>query len=183
MMPLEGENPHNSLLKLQYPISNEKRIFIRIENPLKEFHKNLTNLIDEPISKIIKNLSSILGYGCGSTPESDDIFLGILATIYCLNPQIGKEFEFLSQIPFEKLTTNQSARLCRRFLKQNFPSDLITFLKLLKTPLYDDQVKIRFEHEIRKIRRIGTSSGYYFLMGVLWELKYATDHISLSIKK
>lgn len=182
-MPLEEENPHDPLLELPFFIINEQKVLNIIGNPLKEFHKNFSNLADNTVSKIKKNLSCILGYGLGSTPESDDVFLGILATIYCMNPQISKEFEFLAQIPFEKLTTLRSARLCRRFLRENFPSELLPFLRLLRTQLIDDQTKFRFEQEIRKIRRIGTSSGYYFLLGVLWELKYVTKHISLTKKK
>jgi hypothetical protein len=142
-----------------------------IESHLREFHKNFTSLIRLSVSQIITNLSHILGYGLGSTPESDDIFLGVIAAIHCLNSDRNKEFELLSKMPFERFTTAKSARMCRLFLNHNFPAELSIFLELLKSPLNDNKSRDRFEQEVRKISKIGSSSGFYFLQGVLWELK------------
>lgn len=172
LSPLEEDLFLNPLIEPPSSIINKQKIFSKIENHLREFCENFSNLRDKTISEIMRILSHILGYGLGSTPESDDIFLGILATIYCLNSHVSKEFEFLSQFPFERFTTQKSAQLCRKFLNQNFPFELLPFLELLKARLKDDQTKFRFEQEIRKIRTIGTSSGEYFLLGVLWKLEF-----------
>ncbi|MFX1248576.1 MAG: DUF2877 domain-containing protein [Promethearchaeota archaeon] len=168
----EDNTAFKSQLKSKISFQNKQNILSEIEDHLREFRMNLTHLKDKPVSYIMGNLSHILGYGLGSTPQSDDIFLGILAAIYCLNNHVQSEFEFLSKLPFERFTTSESAQLCRNFLHQNFPSEIIPFLELLKDPLNDNYAKFRFEEEIHKINSIGTSSGYYFLLGVLWELEY-----------
>lgn len=173
----------NSLKEPHSSLSNPQKVFTKIESSLMEFRKSLTNLRGNSINEIMRNLSLILGVGLGSTPESDDIFLGILAAIYCFQMDIRQKFEFLSHFPFERFTTLKSAQLCRRFLKKNFPSEIVPFLNLLKDPLQNDQSKFLFEQEIRKIKTIGTSSGYYFLLGVLWELKRNEKHFCLIKQK
>ncbi|MHA2245936.1 MAG: oxamate carbamoyltransferase subunit AllH family protein [Candidatus Hodarchaeales archaeon] len=179
LSPLEEVFFLNPLLEPQSRSINQQKIFSKIENFLREFCENFSNLREKSISEIMRILSHILGYGLGSTPESDDIFLGILATIYCFNSHVSKEFEILSQIPFERFTTKKSAKLCRRFLNQNFPFELLPFLELLKTKLKNNKTKSRFEQEIRKIRTIGASSGEYFLLGVLWKLQFNDKHSDL----
>lgn len=159
------KEPHSS----PYIIKN---VFTKIENSLIEFRADFSNLKEKSVCEIMSNLSTILGYGLGSTPESDDIFLGILAAIYCFRPDLHEEFEFLSNFTFERYTTSKSAKLFRKFLKKNFPLEIIPFLNLLRVPLKDNQTKFRFEQEICKIRAIGTSSGINFLFGVLWEIQY-----------
>lgn len=169
---LEGKSLLNPLLELKSSHFNYQKVFNEIENHLKEFYKNFTNLSRMPVSQIMTNLSHILGYGLGSTPESDDIFLGVIAAIYCLNSDRIKEFEFLSKFPFERFTTMKSSKMCREFLNHNFPAELSIFLELMKAPLNDNKSRDRFKQEVRKISKIGSSSGSYFLRGVLWKLKY-----------
>ncbi|UCG01209.1 MAG: DUF2877 domain-containing protein [Candidatus Heimdallarchaeota archaeon] len=177
MNPVRKEPSLDSLLNHQFPLLNEQNMLQMINSPLKEFQKDFMNLREKQIDSLMRNLSQILGYGLGSTPQSDDLFLGILTAKYCLNKEVSEIFRYLTNLPFEKLTNSRSAQLIRRFLNQNFPPEIIPFIKLLKAQL-DNQEKLQFEHEVRKIRTFGNSSGYYFLLGVLWELKYNDNHIS-----
>ncbi|MFX0123942.1 MAG: DUF2877 domain-containing protein [Candidatus Hodarchaeota archaeon] len=177
--PLTVDSSYISLIKSKTTIQCKLKIIQEIKDPLEEFQKDFKKLRGKKTEEILKNLSHILGYGLGSTPESDDLFLGILAVNYCLNGDVCNEFALLASFPFEKFTTSESAQLIRKFLTQNFPPELVPFLRLLKGQLKDDQGKIRFELEVRKIRSLGTSSGYYFLLGVLWGLKYNIKRISL----
>ena len=171
LIPLKEDSYLEFLINTQNYVNNEQKILQKIENPLKNFQKEFANLKEKQTEEVLKNLSQILGYGLGSTPESDDLFLGVLIAKYCLNEEVCENFEYLTKIPYEKLTTSKSAQLIRSFLNLNFPSEIHPFIELLTLQLEDNQVKLKFEHEIRKIRTFGTSSGYYFLVGILWELK------------
>lgn len=158
------------------PHAKSSLILYKIENSLIDFCVDFSRLIEKSLSETLNNLSHILGYGLGSTPESDDIFLGVLIALYCMNPTLKKEFEFLSVLPFERYTTAKSAQLIRRILKQHFPPEIIPFIELLKNSFRGNHRKSSFEQEIRKIRALGASSGYYFLIGVLWELKFLSKN-------
>lgn len=173
VLNLKGkESSLNLLIKPQSILYDKQNMLQEIMDPLMKFQKDFTNLREKQLKQISRNLSQILGYGQGSTPASDDIFLGILAAKYCLNKEVGEEFEYLAKVPFESFTTSESAKIIRGFLIWNFPTEIIPFLELLKQELEHNQVKFQFEQESRKIKTLGTTSGYYFLLGVLWELKY-----------
>jgi hypothetical protein len=181
--PLTRESAFNPLINPRINLQNKLNLIQEVSGPLKEFQKDFIRLKEKKIKNVLRNLSQILGYGLGSTPESDDLFLGVLTAKHCLNKDINDQFDHLTKFPFERYTTSKSAKLIRSFLTQNFPLELIPFIELLKIQLEDDQVKVQFELEIRKIRTIGSSSGYYFLLGVLWELKYNEKRITLLKKQ
>ena len=159
-----------------FPIQRE--IIEEIEELLIEFREIFPHLAVKPISETMTTLSNILGYGLGSTPESDDILLGILTTIYSLNSDISKEFEVLAQFPFERFTSQKSAQLFHRILHNNFPHELQPFIRLLKDQSHEHNAISRFEQEARKIRMMGASSGHHFLLGVLWELQFHKEHLN-----
>ncbi len=178
LIPTEGRFSLKELKDPHSTFSIRRNIFNEIEDSLIEFREIFTRLTVEPNSEIMRNLSQILGYGLGSTPESDDILLGILATIYCINSDISNEFDVLSQFPFERFTSRKSAQLFRKFLHHNFPRELQPFLKIFREQSPESTAISRFEQEARKIRTIGASSGHYFLLGVLWELEYYEKQLS-----
>jgi hypothetical protein len=73
--------------------------------------------------------------------------------------------------PFERFTTPKSSHLIRKILTKNFPSEITPLIELLKIQKNDNKTIHQFELEVRKIRTLGASSGYFFLLGVLWELE------------
>ncbi|MFX0171451.1 MAG: DUF2877 domain-containing protein [Candidatus Hodarchaeota archaeon] len=150
--------------------TTEKAIIAKISPKLLEFRKNFTILTKIPVSVILDDLSKVLGYGEGSTPLSDDVFLGMVATIYSLESDVEKEFEILSKIPFERFTTSKSSQLCRDFVKRNFPHEIESYLKLIRSDLSNSSTRVHFKQEINKICNIGGSSGKFFLFGSFWEL-------------
>jgi hypothetical protein len=166
------------LKKLLFPIEStsldipEMIIIDRINPNLLKFRKYFKRLTKIPVFVILDSLSQILGYGEGSTPMSDDIFLGMIATIYSLESDISKEFELLSKIPFERFTTSKSSQLCRNFFFLKFPIEIECYLDLIKTSLSDPLKKSLFKREIKKIYNLGASSGKSFLLGSLWELNF-----------
>ncbi|MFX1508651.1 MAG: DUF2877 domain-containing protein [Promethearchaeota archaeon] len=168
--PLTYESSYEGLIKSQ---QNRVNLLQRIEGPLREFQRDFFNLREKRI--VERNLSLILGYGLGSTPESDDIFMGTLVAKFCLNKNIDENCKYLSMFPFERFTTHKSAQLIRKILTKNFPSEIIPLIELLKIQKNDNQTIHQFELEARKIRTLGASSGYYFLLGVLWELKNSQE--------
>lgn len=125
-------------------------------------------------SDIDKDLCNILGAGKGSTPQSDDFFLGFLATICNFekkNVIFRRNVTILSKYPFEKLTTAKSSILIRKFLMSNYPNEIKRYIELLNEPL-DTNVQLSlFNNEIRNVMMIGASSGKYFLLGSLWEIQ------------
>lgn len=138
-----------------------------------EFRTMLNNFSMISIHSMSKCLIQILGVGKGSTPISDDFLIGILFTIYLTDPFLVDQYELLAQFPFQKYTTSKSAQLIRKFLRNNFPKEVRTLFNLFKTPLNSASTVLKLENEIKKIKLIGVSSGYYFLLGILWELKFA----------
>ncbi len=125
-------------------------------------------------SDMAKDLSNILGTGKGSTPLSDDFFLGFLSTIYRLekaNSIFQSNIMILSKYPFEKHTTAKSSTLLRKILISNFPNEIKGYIALL-TDALDTPVQLSaFKNEIRNIMMIGASSGKFFLLGSLWEIQ------------
>jgi hypothetical protein len=166
------------LKELLFPLESssldipETIIIDRINPSLLKFRKNFKKLTKIPVFAILDSLSQILGYGEGSTPISDDIFLGMIATIYSLESDISKEFELLARIPFERFTTSKSSQLCRNFFYLKFPIEIECYLELIKTSLSDPLRKSLFKREIKKIYTFGASSGKSFLLGSLWELNF-----------
>ncbi len=156
-------------------ISQMNSIIEKMEKNLSYFRKSLKILTEDSLSSLEYDLIQILGIGEGSTPISDDFLIGILSAIYITTPNILEKYIILSKFPFQKFTTFKSAQLIRQVLSQNIPNELIRFLNFLKTPLTSKKSIIQFEREINRIKSIGASSGYYFLFGILWELKFSLN--------
>jgi hypothetical protein len=171
LTPFINDSSYETLTKYQSFQQNKADLLQKIEDPLREFQKGFSNLREKKIAEIERNLSHILGYGLGSTPESDDIFIGTLVAKFCLNEDTDDNCKYLSMFPFERFTTPESSRLIRKILTRNFPPEIIPFIQLLKIQKEDYQLTGQFEIEVQKIRTLGASSGYYFLLGVLLELK------------
>ncbi|WP_455143607.1 oxamate carbamoyltransferase subunit AllH family protein [Candidatus Hodarchaeum mangrovi] len=113
-------------------------------------------------------LRSILGEGKGSTPESDDIIIGILCCFQIFKPEY--DFSFLSSFPFEKFTTSKSSILLRSILRKRYPKELQKFLDLLNKSSLSSIQRRAFSSEIQKIAQIGATSGVNFLHGIFWEM-------------
>ncbi|MHA2238380.1 MAG: oxamate carbamoyltransferase subunit AllH family protein [Candidatus Hodarchaeales archaeon] len=144
----------------------------RINQPLESFQSLLrtdriqnASMFDQPIKKI-------LGIGAGSTPQSDDIFLGKIATMNLLEPDLELKLLILASYRFEEVTTKESSILIRRFLRKNNPDEILQFLEALKKNISDLFNKKNLKNEIQKVKSIGASSGTFFLVGVLWQLRY-----------
>jgi hypothetical protein len=150
-------------------------IIEKIEPNLRNFRESLKKLSENSFADLEPDLIQILGIGEGSTPISDDIIMGILSAIYTTDPSILDKYGLLSKFPFQRYTTNKSAQLIRKVLLQDLPNDILTFLNLLKTPLESKKSNVQFKREIKKIKTIGASSGYHFLFGILWELKFSLN--------
>jgi hypothetical protein len=123
----------------------------------------------EKLESIIPNL---IGIGEGSTPQSDDIFIGIISTILCKEPDIAVKLTRLATFSFEKLTSRKSSSLIRSFLRNNIPDELTEFLELLSLKYLTPSQLLKYNTELQRIKLIGASSGLHFLYGVLWQLEY-----------
>ncbi|MHA2307532.1 MAG: oxamate carbamoyltransferase subunit AllH family protein, partial [Candidatus Hodarchaeales archaeon] len=137
-----------------------------------EFRNKLNEVSVISINRLSESLTQILGVGKGSTPISDDFLIGIFFTINYTDPSLADQIELLTQFPFQRYTTSKSAQLIRKFLRKNFPEEVIALLNIFKAPLNFNSSILKLEAEINKVNLIGASSGFYFLLGVLWELKY-----------
>ena len=146
-------------------------LLTRIETVLHKFQRELRDFsLSDEITK--SSIPHLLGIGEGSTPQSDDIFLGIILAIKCKEPSVAKFLDSHSTIKYESYTTKKSASLIRSFLRGNYPEELKKFIELLMIETITPSQTRRFRLEIQKIKRIGASSGYSFLVGVLWQLRY-----------
>ena len=127
-------------------------------------------------------LKKVLGIGLGSTPQSDDIFLGIIAAMNLLETNLESKLYFLASYKFEQLTTKESSILIRRFLRKNYPEEIKGFLKILleNFPILSEEKKV--EKQIDEIKSIGASSGIFFLVGVLWYLHYYENQRQMTIQ-
>ena len=121
------------------------------------------------IHSIFKNL---LGIGEGSTPQSDDVFLGIIATMNSKEQVFHKKFLRLATFPFDKVTSRKSSTLIRSFLRKNYPKELYAFIELLNQKELSSSQLLKYNREIQRIKLLGASSGIFFLVGVLWQLNY-----------
>ncbi|MHA2173456.1 MAG: oxamate carbamoyltransferase subunit AllH family protein [Candidatus Hodarchaeales archaeon] len=150
----------------------------RINQPLESFQSLLrsdqiqnASIFDQPIRKI-------LGIGAGSTPQSDDIFLGKIATMNLLEPDLESKLLILASYRFEEVTTKKSSILIRRFLRKNNPDEILQFLEVLNKNIPDLVREKDLKNEIQKIIVIGASSGSFFLVGVLWQLRYCQSPLN-----
>ncbi|MHA2367053.1 MAG: oxamate carbamoyltransferase subunit AllH family protein [Candidatus Hodarchaeales archaeon] len=140
-----------------------------------DFRNKLNNISIVSIKRLYKPLIKVLGIGEGSTPISDDFLIGIFFTINLTDPSLAIQIELLSQFPFQRYTTSKSAQLIRRFLRKNYPKEVTAIMDLFKDPLNSNSSVLKLETEINRVKLIGASSGYYFLLGALWELKYTSN--------
>jgi len=76
-----------------------------------ELRIQIKNLTKKKIPVLKDLLKGILGFGEGSTPFSDDILLGFLATYYYIEPKIEKNFKILALFPYERYTTKGVEKL------------------------------------------------------------------------
>ncbi|MFX0085133.1 MAG: DUF2877 domain-containing protein [Candidatus Hodarchaeota archaeon] len=153
-------------------------IIKKMEIYLRNFRESLKNLTEDSLSDLEYDLIQILGVGEGSTPISDDFLIGILSAIYITAPNILEKYTLISKFPFQRYTTFKSAQLIRKVLLQEMPNELFRFLNVLKTPLASKKSINQFEREINRVKSIGVSSGYYFLFGILWELKFSLNSMN-----
>jgi hypothetical protein len=140
----------------------------RISTPLKKFSEEIIQT--RPINIVHLNTiySELLGVGEGSTPQSDDVFLGVITVISILDPKTKEKFINLAVMKYEDFTTKKSSILIRKYLRGNFPEEVQKIIKYLNVK---DRIE-EFEGEVRKIKSIGASSGIFFLLGLFWQLQY-----------
>jgi len=138
-----------------------------------DFRDKLNDISVVSIKRLSEPLIQVLGIGQGSTPISDDFLLGIFFTINITDPSLANQIGQLSQFPFQRYTSTKSAQLIRRFLRRNYPKEVTPLMDILKGPLNSNSSVLKLKTEVNRVRLIGASSGYYFLLGILWELKYA----------
>jgi hypothetical protein len=164
-----------NLLEKKLTTSDYKSILNRINNHLLSFQVQLRE--DQVQYDVIFNqyLRKILGIGLGSTPQSDDVFLGIIATMNMLETNLESKLHFLASYKFEQLTTKESAILIRQFLRKNYPEEIKRFLEIIGDNIVKMKEEEKFERRIIEIKSIGASSGEFFLLGVLWYLRYSEN--------
>jgi len=156
------------ILKRNLQKNKYKQLLDRLETPLKQFQKEILHYEVLNIAKMNTIYSELLGLGQGSTPQSDDVFLGIIATMSIMDPEIKTKLSDLATMRYETFTTKKSSILIRKFLRGNFPQEVQKLIKLLEEKNQTD----KFESELRKVKTIGASSGMFFLVGVLWQIQY-----------
>ena len=164
----------NQIETIKKTINTKEYDWLRdhLETQLLEFEEAIHEKTPFYLNKLQPITSNIIGIGEGSTPKSDDIFLGIVTTLHCKEPEIGSKLSRLTTIPFEKLTTRRSSLLIRLFLRNNIPDELTKFTRLLSLKSLTPSQSLKFNKELKRIKLIGASSGRYFLNGVLWQLEY-----------
>jgi hypothetical protein len=140
----------------------------RIEAPLKKFSEEIIQTGPIDILHLNTIYSELLGLGEGSTPQSDDVFLGVITVISILDLKTKEKFVNLAVMKYEDFTTKKSSIMIRRFLRGNYPVEVQKIIESLNGKDRIDE----FESEIRKVKSIGASSGFFFLVGLLWQLQY-----------
>ena len=157
-----------NLQKIEY-----EGLLDRLETLLKKFQEEILQSEVSNTSEINAIYSELLGVGQGSTPQSDDIFLGVITMMSIIEPEIKEQFLQLATIRYENFTTKKSSILIRKFLRGNFPPEVQKLITLFEVKNQTD----KFESELRKVKMIGASSGMYFLVGLLWQLQYYEKQI------
>ena len=149
--------------------NNEYEQFLkRVETPLNNFSQDIIQNVSINIMHLNAIYSELLGVGEGSTPQSDDVFLGVITVISILDPKTKQKFVNLAVMKYEDFTTKKSSILIRKFLRGNYPVEVQKIIEFLNVKDRIDE----FEREIRKVKSIGASSGIFFLVGLLWQLQY-----------
>lgn len=164
------------ILKRNLQKSKYEQFLKRLETPLKKFSEEILQTEALNISKINNIYSKLLGIGQGSTPQSDDIFLGVITVMSIMDPKIKPKLINLATMRYESFTTKKSSVLIRKFLRGNFPVEVQKFNNLMDVKNQTDQIG-KFERELRKVKMIGASSGLFFLVGVLWQIQYSEKPI------
>ena len=156
------------ILKRNLQKNKYEQFLKRLETPLKNFSEEILQTEALNISKINNIYSKLLGIGQGSTPQSDDIFLGVITVMSIMDPKIKVKLINLATMRYESFTTKKSSILIRKFLRGNFPVEVQKLINLMDVKNQAD----KFEWELRKVKMIGASSGLFFLVGVLWQIQY-----------
>ncbi|MHA1994388.1 MAG: oxamate carbamoyltransferase subunit AllH family protein [Candidatus Hodarchaeales archaeon] len=164
------------ILNVELSLKNYQWLLTRLEPMLLKFQREINDFIGNFNTLVTSTVPNLLGIGEGSTPQADDLFLGMITTIICKEPSSSEFLGGLSTIKYENFTTQKSASLIRRFLRENYPKELKTFIGLLKVKSLSSSNIRKFQLEIQKIKKIGASSGYFFLVGVLWQLNFYENH-------
>jgi len=162
----------SQIISEELALETHQWLLMRIEPKLVKFQQEIKDCYTNYQIIVSSTIPNLLGIGEGSTPESDDLFLGVIATIICKNPSFSEFFNRLTTMKFEDYTTRRSSLLIRRFLRENYPKEIRSFIALLKSESYSSSYLSKLKLEIQKIKRIGASSGYFFLVGVHWQLEY-----------
>ncbi len=160
------------IIDMEISTDDSHWLILQIEPLLIKFQQEIyqyPNSINEIKERTLPNM---LGIGVGSTPESDDIFIGVITAMKCIQPSISNILYELSSIKFEEYTTKKSASLIRYFLRGHYPDEIKPFTDLLKHKYLTQEHIKSLKSEIRKIKVVGASSGYNFLIGTLWQLKF-----------
>ena len=163
---------HLEILKGNLQKNRYEQLLDRLETPLKKFQEEILQSGVLKTLKVKTIYSELLGIGQGSTPQSDDIFLGVITVMRIMKPEIREKLLHLATMRYETFTTKKSSILIRKFLHGNFPREVKKLINLLEVKNQID----RFESELRKVKMIGASSGMYFLVGLLWQLQYYEKH-------
>ena len=159
---------HLKILQRNLQKNQYEGLLDRLETPLKKFQKEILQSEVSNTSEINAIYSELLGVGQGSTPQSDDIFLGVITMMSIIKPEIKEKFLQLATIRYETFTTKKSSILIRKFLRGNFPPEVQKLITLIGVRNQTD----KFESELRKVKMIGASSGMFFLVGLLWQIQY-----------
>jgi len=159
---LHDDNYSNILDKR---VKYDDKIFRQIKLGLEKIRRLMLNNTEKNL--IYKEIEQIIGMGLGSTPESDDIFMGFITAFSLLNPDIN--VQYLAKIPFENMTTTKSSRLLRSIIRKNYPKEINKFVFYLKQKKTKN--KLKFEMELKNIANVGSSTGINFLRGVLFEFE------------
>ncbi|MHA2277616.1 MAG: oxamate carbamoyltransferase subunit AllH family protein [Candidatus Kariarchaeaceae archaeon] len=159
---------HRGIIERNIQKNKYEQLLERLDVPLKRFQEEIHQPGILNAKKMNTIFSDFLGIGKGSTPQSDDVFLGVLTVMSIIEPNIAVNYSYLATMKYETFTTKKSSILIRKFLLGNFPREVQKLIRLLKRK---DQMD-KFESEIRKIKVIGASSGLFFLVGLLWQFRY-----------
>ena len=164
-------NYYLETLKKNLDKENYQPFLKRLEIPLKDFSDQI--FLSEVLntSSINSVYSKLLGIGQGSTPQSDDVFLGVITAMSIMNPEVEQKLFHLAALRYETFTTKKSSILIRKILRGNFPQEILRLIQLMRS----NTQTIELENEIRKVKEIGASSGIYFLVGLFWQLRYCEN--------
>ena len=117
--------------------------------------------------KLTFQVSRLIGFGRGLTPDGDDYLIGYLAALWRWQnaPRIAGHYRLMQEIIASQLTyTNDiSAHYLSRTLHGHFSEPLCDLLMLLTTPASNGQIC----RAAQKVMQFGASSGADCLAGLL----------------